>query len=148
MPDVRINSTRFGEVAVPGDAIIEFPAGLIGLGGRRFALVATDAGGAFNWLQSVERPELALPVTDPWRFFADYEVELSEAEAARAGLEESEGVAVWVTVGAARDLSEFTANLRAPILVAGGRGHQVVNASATAPLRARLFPDPPAQQAA
>jgi flagellar assembly factor FliW len=145
---VRINSTRFGALEVAADAIIEFPAGLIGVGGRRFALIATDADAPLHWLQSLEHADLALPVTDPWRFFADYEVELSEAEAARVGLEEADGVAVWVTVGAAPDLGDFTANLRAPILVTGGRGHQVVNAAAAAPLRARLFPDAWARRAA
>jgi flagellar assembly factor FliW len=148
MSTVTINSTRFGALEIPADAIIEFPAGLIGLGGRRYALIATDANAPFHWLQSVEDADLALPVTDPWRFFADYEVELSDEETARIGLEDAEGVAVWVTVRASGELSEFTANLRAPILVNEGRGHQVINAFASAPLRARLFPEAPAQQAA
>jgi flagellar assembly factor FliW len=148
MSTVTINSSRFGTLEIPSDAIIEFPAGLIGLGGRRYALIATDANAPFNWLQSVEDPTLALPVTDPWRFFADYEVELSDEETTRIGVEDAEGVAVWVTVRAAGELSDFTANLRAPILVAEGRGHQVINAFAAAPLRAPLFPEAPAQQAA
>jgi flagellar assembly factor FliW len=148
MSTVTINSSRFGTLEIPADAIIEFPAGLIGLGGRRYALIATDSNAPFNWLQSVEDPALALPVTDPWRFFADYEVELSDEETARIGVEDAEGVAVWVTVRAAGELSDFTANLRAPILVVEGRGHQVINAFAAAPLRAPLFPEAPAQQAA
>ena len=148
MSTVTINSTRFGALEIPADAIIEFPAGLIGLGGRRYALIATDAESPFHWLQSVEDAGLALPVTDPWRFFADYEVELSDEETARIGVEDAEGVAVWVTVRASGELSEFTANLRAPILVNEGRGHQVINAFAAAPLRAKLFPEEPAQRAA
>ena len=148
MSTVTINSTRFGALEIPADAIIEFPAGLIGLGGRRYALIATDANAPFNWLQSVEDPDLALPVTDPWRFFADYEVELSDEETARIGVEDAEGVAVWVTVRAGIEPSDFTANLRAPILVAEGRGHQVINSFGAAALRAPLFPEAPAQQAA
>jgi flagellar assembly factor FliW len=148
MSTVTINSTRFGALEIPADAIIEFPAGLIGLGGRRYALISTDADAPFQWLQSLEDADLALPVTDPWRFFADYEVELSDEEASRIGVDDAEGVAVWVTVRASRDISDFTANLRAPILVAEGRGHQVINAFAAAPLRAHLFPEAPAQQAA
>lgn len=140
MSTVTINSTRFGALEIPADAIIEFPAGLIGLGGRRYALIATDAESPFHWLQSVEDAGLALPVTDPWRFFADYEVELSDEETARIGVEDAEGVAVWVTVRASGELSEFTANLRAPILVAEGQGHQVINEAEDAPVRAPLFP--------
>ena len=96
----------------------------------------------------MEDAGLALPVTDPWRFFADYEVELSDEETARIGVEDAEGVAVWVTVRATGELSEFTANLRAPILVCEGRGHQVINAFGASPLRAKLFPEEPAQRAA
>jgi flagellar assembly factor FliW len=148
MSTITINSTRFGALEIPADAIIEFPAGLVGLAGRRYALIATDAESPFHWLQSVEDAGLALPVTDPWRFFDDYEVELSDEETARMGVEDAEGVAVWVTVRATGELTEFTANLRAPILVVEGRGHQVINAFGAAPLRARLFPAEPAEQAA
>ena len=145
---ITLNSTRFGAIEIPAEAVIDFPAGLIGLPGRRYALIATDAEGPFHWLHSVEDPELALPVADPWRFFGDYEVELSDEEAGRIGVENADGVAVWVVVRAAAELSGFSANLRAPILVAEGRGHQIINAFAHAPLRAPLFPEGPAEQAA
>ena len=49
-------------------------------------------------------------------------------------------VAVWVTVRAGAELADFYANLRAPILVADGKGHQVINEAADAPVRAPLFP--------
>jgi flagellar assembly factor FliW len=148
MSTLTINSTRFGALQVPAESVIEFPAGLIGLRGRRYVPIATDAVNPFHWLQSLDDADLAVPVTDPWRFFPDYEVELPPEEAERAAVADADAVAVWVTVRAADELGEFTANLRAPILVAHGHGHQVVNASAAAPVRARLFPDAPAQQAA
>jgi flagellar assembly factor FliW len=147
MSTVTINSTRFGALEIPADAIIEFPAGLIGLGGRRYALIATDAESPFHWLQSVEDAGLALPVTRPWAFFADYAVDLSDDDSERVGAEGNE-VEVWVIVRAGAELSDFTANLRAPILVADGRGHQVINSFGAAALRAPLFPEAPAQQAA
>ena len=62
--------------------VIEFPKGLIGLGGHRFALVANNADGAFSWLHSLDDPSLALPVANPWAFFADYAVDLSDEAAA------------------------------------------------------------------
>lgn len=43
-------------------------------------------------------------------------------------------------VRAADELEAFTANLRAPILVAGGRARQVINEAPDAPVRASLFP--------
>ena len=136
MSTLTVESARFGSFEIAADAVIEFPAGLIGLGGSRFALVSSDSEGAFHWLHSVEDPALALPVTNPWLFFGDYEVELSDADTARVGVEDPD---VWVTVRTGSAPSDFSANLRAPILVADGRGHQVINEASDAPVRAPLF---------
>jgi flagellar assembly factor FliW len=134
-----IHSTRFGQLEVPADAVIEFPNGLIGLGGTRWALLARDEDSAFVWLHSVDDPELAIPVTNPWRFFDEYEVELSDEEAGRIGVSDAEQTSVYVTVRAGEDLDQFAANLRAPILIAHGRGHQIINQAPHAPMRAPLF---------
>ena len=136
---LTIDTTRFGPLEIAGDAVIEFPTGLIGLGGSRYALLAADENAPILWLQSIEDPSLALPVTNPWRFFGDYEVELPDAEAARIGITDPADCDVYVTVRARESLEECTANLRAPILVSRGRGHQVINESAHAPMRAPLF---------
>ncbi|HYI18799.1 MAG TPA: hypothetical protein VD836_08805, partial [Solirubrobacteraceae bacterium] len=55
---------------------------------------------------------------------------------------------VWVTVRAAGELQDFSCNLRAPIVVWNGRGHQVINEAPDAPVRAALFPGAEAAQAA
>jgi len=136
---VTLHSTRFGRLEVPSDAVIEFPNGLIGLGGSRWALLARSEDSAFIWLHSVDDPELAVPVTNPWRFFADFEVEISDDEAARIGVTDADQTSVYVTVRAAESLEDFVANLRAPILIANGRGHQIINQASDAPMRAPLF---------
>jgi len=134
---LTIDSSRFGALEVASEDVIEFPNGLIGLGGRRYAIV--HAEGAFSWLHSLDDPSLALPVTNPWEFFADYSVEVSDEDSAPISADPAD-VAVWVTVRAGAELSDFYANLRAPILVADGQGHQIINESADAPVRAPLFP--------
>src|SRR6266550_4324716 len=128
---LTLESTRFGTLEIPRDAVVEFPNGLIGLGGRRYAILAREEDATFVWLHSLEDPDLALPLTNPWRFFANYEVELADDEA--------EETAVYVTVRAAESLEDFSANLRAPILIAHGSGHQVINQAPDAPVRAPLF---------
>jgi len=136
MSTLTFESSRFGTVEIAADAVIEFPSGLIGLGGSRFALVSADVEGAFHWLHSLEDASLALPVTNPWLFFDEYAVELSDDDTERVG---SQNPDVWVTVRAGSSPSDFSANLRAPILVADGRGHQVINEASDAPVRAPLF---------
>jgi flagellar assembly factor FliW len=145
---LTFESTRFGTVEVDENAIIEFPAGLIGLDSHRWALVASDDESPFAWLHSVEQADLALPVTNPWLFFADFELELSDSDSEALGTEDADGVEVLVTVRASGEISEFSANLRAPIVVFEGQGHQVINEARHAPVRAKLFPGQAAEQAA
>lgn len=135
MSTFTIDSTRFGALELDAESVLEFPVGLIGLGGHRFVIVGDD--GAFKWLHSADDPALALPVVDPWHFFTDYEVELSDDDTARVG---DDTPTVWVPVRTGPALTDFSANLKAPIIVVGGRGHQVINESANAPVRAPLFP--------
>jgi flagellar assembly factor FliW len=136
MPPVIVESSRFGTLEIEESAVIEFPTGLIGLGGTRWTLVGEITDGPFQWLHSLEDGDLALPVTNPWAFFADYEVELSDADTATLDADEA---TVLVTVRAGSELSDFSANLRAPILIAKGRGHQMINEATDAPVRAALF---------
>ncbi len=136
---ITIEGTRFGTLELADEATIEFPTGLIGLPGSRYALVARDADSAFFWLQSLDQPETAIPVTNPGLFFSDYEVEISDADAARTGLDDSTAADVYVTVSAAERPEDFRANLLAPILVSDGRGWQVVNELPDLPVRAPLF---------
>src|SRR4051794_36435127 len=142
---LTIESTRFGTVHVPSEAVVEFPMGLIGLAGSKYALISRDDDSPFAWLHSLEDPALALPITNPWGFFADYEVELSDSDSDRV---DAGDVTVWVTVRAGSELADFSANLRAPILISGGQGFQVINEASPAPVRAALFPEAKADQAA
>lgn len=138
---VTVSSRRFGTLEVPEVELIRFPEGLVGLVSSGYVLVPAAPESPFHWLQSTDDPELALPVTDPWAFFADYALELSDEATAAAGLpEDGAGVAVWVTVRAGGELREFSANLRAPIVVHEGVGRQVVNEAPDADVRANLFP--------
>ena len=139
MQALVLESTRFGQLEIPAEAAIDFPNGLIGLPGTRYALLARSDESAFMWLHSLEDPNLALPVTVPWRFFPEYEVELSDDEAARLGVTDPEDTQVYVTVRAAESLDDFTANLRAPILVTEGQGFQIINQAGNAPVRCPLF---------
>jgi flagellar assembly factor FliW len=136
---LEIESSRFGRVQIDPDTVIEFPEGLIGLGGSRYALIARDPDTPFLWLQSLEDPALALPVTNPHQFFADFAVEMLDEEAARLGFDSQTGVDVYVTVRASNVLEEFTANLKAPILVSAGKAYQVINQAPGCQLRAPLF---------
>jgi flagellar assembly factor FliW len=136
---LTIESSRFGTLEIDPGTVVEFPDGLIGLGGSRYALLSQNPNSPFLWLQSLDDPALALPVTNPHRFFAGFQVEVADAEAERLGLTDVASVDVYVTVRATDVLADFTANLKAPILVWAGRAFQVINQAPGCELRAQLF---------
>jgi flagellar assembly factor FliW len=145
---VTIESTRFGTIEVPDESVLEFPTGLIGLGGTRYTLIAREESAPFLWLHSLDDPSLAIPVTNPWYFFSSYEVEISDSEAERIGITDPAQADVYVTVRSGEAIEDFRANLRAPILVSSGRGHQVINEASDTSVRAPLFDEVAVEQVA
>jgi flagellar assembly factor FliW len=132
-------SVRFGTVEVPDTAVLEFPLGLVGLGGLHYALIDRNPGTGFLWLHSVEDPALALPVVSPYQFFADFQLEIAPEDRERTGIESAPAENILVTVRATPDPLDITANLRAPIILQEGRGYQVLNNHSGAHLQAPLF---------
>jgi flagellar assembly factor FliW len=136
---VTFQSIRFGAVEVPEEDVIDFPLGLVGLGGRRYAIIDRNPGTGFFWLHSVEDPALGLPIVRPQQFFPDFSLRLSQEDRERTGVQDPASALVYVTVRATPNPADITANLRAPLLIVGGHGYQVLNANEQAPFRAPLF---------
>jgi flagellar assembly factor FliW len=144
---VKFDSVRFGPVEVADEEVLEFPFGLVGLGGSRYALLDRNPGSGFLWLHCVDDAALALPVVSPAQFFDDFELQIAPEDQERTGISDAGGARVLVTVRATPDPLDITANLRAPLVILDGRGYQVINAVAEASLRAPLFELAPEAQA-
>ena len=112
-----ISSTRFGEVEVRDDAVLEFPDGLIGLPGTRYALLGDAPDSPFFWLHSVDHDDVAVPVTNPWLFFDSYEVRVSDEDAARLELADPADADILCVVRATEQLEDFSVNLAAPVVL-------------------------------
>jgi flagellar assembly factor FliW len=136
---VIFESVRFGTVEVGAEEVIEFPDGLVGLGGLHYTLLDRNPGTGFLWLHCVDDPALALPVVSPNQFFADFRLEVNEEDRGRIGLEDLSPARVLVTVRATPNPLDITVNLRAPLVIHEGRGFQVINTVEGAPLQAPLF---------
>lgn len=136
---VTFQSVRFGTVEISDEEVIEFPVGLIGLGGLRYTLMDRNPGTGFLWLHCIDDPALALPVVSPSQFFPEFSLHLTSEDRERIGIEDSSAVELYVTVRATPDPFDITANLRAPLVIHEGRGYQVINAGVDAPLQAPLF---------
>ncbi len=138
---MQIDSTRFGTLEVRDDTVLSFPDGLIGLPGRRYALVAQSEQTPFYWLHSADHPDVAVPVTMPWLFFADYEVRVPDEDAEQLLLGEAGSAEIFCVVRAASSLDAFTINLAGPVIVNSAQriGRQIINAAGRYSVRQPLF---------
>jgi flagellar assembly factor FliW len=136
---VTFQSVRFGTVEIQPQDVIEFPFGLIGLGGLRYTLLDRNPGTGFLWLHAVDDPALALPVVSPYQFFADFRLDIAAEDRERIGIDDLSRATLYVTVRATPDPLDITANLRAPLVICDGLGYQVINTNEDAPLQAPLF---------
>ena len=70
-------SARFGRFEINDGAALRFPDGVAGLSHLEwFAILKRRADSVFLWLQSLDDPDVALPIVLPWAFHWDYEIEL------------------------------------------------------------------------
>lgn len=111
-----ITTTRFGKVTIEEEDVLTFVDGLIGMEDcRRWALLADAQNNALGWLQSLERPEVALAVVCPQRFVADYRARVSRRDVEPLGLAAATDAQVLAIVNQAGD--SLALNLKAPLVI-------------------------------
>ena len=117
-PIIRnVNTTRFGEVSVPDEDVFTLKWGLPGFGFlREFVVLALEDQKPYVWLQSLERPEIALPLIDPWALFDDYDPKLPGVTAAVMEIERPDDFCLMCVCVVGPDAKEMTVNLMAPVV--------------------------------
>lgn len=115
---MRVESIRFGGFEAPEETVLEFPAGVFGFPQlRRGCLLPHAEVSGLRWLQSLDDPRLLFLSVEPYLVFLDYEVELSDSQAAALDLSAPEEAAVLTLVTVCPDARAVTANLLAPIVI-------------------------------
>ncbi len=124
---MNITTTRFGSLSIEETDVLTFVDGLIGMEDcRRWVLLGDEENSALGWLQSLERPEVALGVVSPRRFVPDYRVRVGRREIAPLGLENPNDAQVLVIVS--HVAGSLALNLKAPLVIhlAERLGRQIV----------------------
>lgn len=112
-----VETTRFGEITVPEDDIFTFKWGLPGFGFlREFVVLAMEEQKPYVWLQSLERPEMAMPLIDPWALFDDYDPQLPAVTASVLEIERPDDFCLMCVTVVGAEAQELTVNLLAPIV--------------------------------
>lgn len=124
---MKIQTTRFGLVEVLPSDVLDFPQGLIGMEScQKWVLLADAEANSLGWLQSTERPEIALAVVSPRRFVSGYQARVASRDVASLELKDSGAVQVLAVVSKGEE--GLTVNLKAPLVinVKSRAGRQVV----------------------
>jgi flagellar assembly factor FliW len=112
---LHIATSRFGPLELETTDVIHFSAGVIGLERcQNWVLLADTQNELLGWLQSTERPEVALAVVSPRRFLPDYRVRISRRELEAVKLRDPQEAQVLVIVGVTDH--GHSLNLKAPLV--------------------------------
>jgi len=115
---MKVETIRFGALEIDEESIVTMPRGPLGFEEQtRYCLIRHRPEGNFQWLQSIESPELAFVVVNPSDFFAGYEIEISDADVENLAITDPEDVMALVIVTVAGGGSSVTANLAAPVVI-------------------------------
>lgn len=115
---MTIQTTRFGQIEMTNEDLIEFPEGILGFANlRKFVLIDTATDEVFAWLQSCERAEIAFPVLEPEFFSSNYKFTLTKSDMEALAVKNLDRVKVFCVVTIPENPIDMTANLKAPILI-------------------------------
>lgn len=116
---MKMNTSRFGEIEINEDLIFEFESPIIGYNEySKYMLIEHDENSCFKWLQSLDDPDLAFPVTSTTFFGIEYNFEIPDENAEKIGLEKVEDLLVLnIASIPTNNPKNTTINLRAPIIV-------------------------------
>jgi len=114
-----IKTTHFGEIEIDEEDILDFKEGILGFEDiHKFGVInSEDQESPFSWIQSIEKPELAFALVNPFAVKKDYDFELKDENASSLGVEDPSQVAVFAILVIPEDIKKISMNLKAPIIV-------------------------------
>ncbi|MEO5359769.1 MAG: flagellar assembly protein FliW [Nitrospirota bacterium] len=111
---MKINTTRFDVVEVDEERIINFPRGVIGFKNlTRFCLLPYKE--PIQWLQSVDDPDVAFIVSNPFVLFNNYAFKVEDFVEEYLDCKDVGDLLVFVILIV--ENNQLYANLRSPILL-------------------------------
>ena len=112
-----IQTSRFGEIEVEDNQIINFPSGLIGFSeDHRFVIQEDEAAAPFRWLQAIDNEDLAFVMIEPHVTISNYELELTKDHLKKLNAEKTGDLSVYSLVTMSKKMEDVTINLQGPLL--------------------------------
>lgn len=142
---MKFRTTRFGEIEFSEEVMMHFPEGVLGFPeSQRYILLEHSAEGSpFKWLQSLDNPDLAFIVVDPFHVAPDYRYEIDVDTERVIGTHHPANCALMAIANIPHEQPmAMTANLKAPLMVnvENRRGRQVILSSNIYQISTPVFP--------
>ena len=144
MSFMKFDTERFGEVSYSPEEVLTFPRGIPAFENMHSWILVGSDENAVKWLQSLDDPELALPVTSPDAIQPDYNARIPEEELKLIGGTNPADLALLIVVSIPQSAPwNMTANLRAPIIInlKTHKAVQVIALNEEYPIKHLIFPD-------
>ena len=127
---MKVHGTRFGSLTFKEEDLLCFDEGLMGFPmSTRYLLFPYAENSTFFWLQSIDEPEIAFIVINPFEFFSNLDFTISDEDAQSLDLVRKEDVEVFSLVNVPDGEPEAArTNLAGPVIVnaINRRGKQIL----------------------
>jgi len=140
---LKLQIEQIGEIEVNEKDIINIEEGILGFSElSRYAIIPLGDETPLNWLQCIDKPDLAFIVSDPVYFFQDYAPDISAEDVNRLNISKPEDVLIYTIITIPENPQDMTANLVAPIVINKNTkvARQVIVQNADYSTKHRLFP--------
>ncbi len=124
----QFKTVRFGELEYRSEDVVVLPDGLVGMPHlRNWLIMDMGQDQAMKWFQSLDRGDFGFPVTQPYFFLDDYQVDLGPEDRSRIGNTDPEDLVVMIITTVHPGGDKVTGNMLAPLVLDAStrRGRQL-----------------------
>lgn len=118
---MKVITRIFGEIEIEDEKIIRFENGIIGFPDmKKFTLIfdnEKEDAASISWLQSMDKPDIAFPVTDPLYVCEEYNPTVEDELLKPLGEIREDNLFILVTVTVPKNIEDLSVNLKAPIII-------------------------------
>lgn len=138
-----LNTRHFGEIEIDENNIIDFPNGILAFEDIKKYIVINNPNDdiPFQWLQSVDNPDLAFVIANPYLFVKEYEFDIPEKVINKLKIENPKDIMIYSIAVVPEELKDMTINLKAPIVININKklGKQIVLENDKFQLKYKIF---------
>lgn len=139
---MEILTSRFGKISFSSKEVYYFSKGIYGFPQeKKYVFLKLKEFDPFLWLQSMEKPDLAILLIDPFIFLRDYKPEIPKKELEFIKVQDLKKAKIYVTVTLSGKLRQSTLNLLSPLMINTEKrlGKQVVLKSGDYQIQHSIF---------